>query len=113
MVNIETGEITDIITKDDAGNLQVAKAAIEGMRNIEITKKQLDDEYSKYRQELQGAMEKYGIEKIDTDSIGVTYIGAHEQTRVDSKSLKALYPEIFDACTKTSNVKACVKVRIK
>jgi hypothetical protein len=58
-------------------------------------------------------MESYDIKKFDNDLIKITYVEASSRTSVDSAKLKAQQPEIYAKFSKTSAVKAFVKIELK
>ena len=65
------------------------------------------------REQLQQAMEQYGIKSFDNDVIRITYIDTAARESIDSVKLKAQMPEIAARFTKRSNVKAFVKIELK
>ena len=113
IVNRDTGEVAEIITKDDEGKLIVQKNVIEAMSMIERQKKELTAQFDTYREALKQAMEEYGVTKIDSDELVATYVAEHEQIKLDSKAVKEFYPKVYEDCTKLSPVKASVRVRLK
>ena len=58
-------------------------------------------------------MEKYGVKKFETDEVTFTYVAPTTRNTIDSKALKAEQPDIAALYTKTSNVKASVKITVK
>ena len=90
-----------------------AAAVIKRISNITSQKKQLEEAEKEMKEQLQKAMEQYGIKSFDNDVIKVTYVDASTRNSVDSAKLKKNYPDIAAECSKTSNVKAYVKVEVK
>lgn len=68
---------------------------------------------TKLRESLLNAMKVQGIKSWETDSIKVTYIEEQERMSVDSKKLKAEYPQIYTQCQKISKVKPTIRVTVK
>ena len=113
MINTQTGEVFDIIVKNDEGNLVVAKQACDMIESFERQMKEISKQYGEYKAALKEAMEEYGVEKIDTDAFVVNYVDAHDRITVDSKRLQTEAPDIYNKYSKVSSVKASVRVRLR
>lgn len=105
-------EEMEIIEKTENG-LAIKQNAIDAILIIEKKKKQLDTKYKEYKKELLAAMEEYGITKIDSDDMRVSYVSEAERESIDSEKLRKFFPEAASACTKTSPVKASVRIHVK
>lgn len=106
--------MNEIVKVDkETGELYVAKEVIDVIRNLELDKKRIDKEYKEYKNALKSAMEEYGIEKIDSDELLVTYIDGHERISVDTKRLEEQYPKVYMDCLKASDVKPSVRVTVR
>lgn len=104
----------EIIQVDrETGEIYVARETMAVIKKLETDKKRIDEEYKEYKTALLRAMQEYGIEKIDSDDMLVTYVGEHERTSVDSKKLEKEYPSVYMDCLKTSIVKPSVRVTIR
>lgn len=90
-----------------------AMVIIKNISNLVLQKKTIEEQEKQMKEKLQEAMEKYGIKKFDNDIIKVTYMEASTRNSVDSAKLKKNHPEIAAECTKTSNVKAFIKIEVK
>jgi uncharacterized protein YfeS len=114
IINSNTGEVHEaIIVKNDAGALEVPKAIIETIKANEETIKKAKAQNDTFKAQLKSAMEEYGVEKITSDVLTVSYVAEHESIRLDSKKVQKEYPRIFDECSKVSPVKASVRVTLK
>lgn len=107
-----TGEILEIVEKTPDG-LIVSPDAIAFITQAEQRMKEIKTQYDEYKAALLEAMERYGIDKIDTDNFTASYVAPHMATRVDSKRLASEYPEVYDDVTKASYVKGSVRVRLR
>ena len=58
-------------------------------------------------------MSKNKVKKWETDNITVTYIEPFERVSIDSKTLKADNPEIYQKYAKTSTIKESIKIKLK
>lgn len=86
---------------------------IKKIADICTAKKKLEDDEKKMKEELQLAMEKYQIKSFDNDVIKVTYVAPTTRTSIDSAKLKKEYPDVAEVCTKSSEVKASVRIEVK
>lgn len=106
--------MNEIIAVDKkTGEIYVTKETMEIIRNYEVRKKELDEEYKQYKKALLDAMEEYGVEKVDSEDLLVTYVGETERVSVDSKKLEKEFPEVYAQCLKVSTVKPSVRVKIR
>lgn len=90
-----------------------AAAIIKGIADVVTAKKDLEEKEKNMKEQLQKAMEQHGIKAFDNDVIKVTYMAESVRSSVDSAKLKKKYPDIATEYTKTSNVKAFVKIEVK
>lgn len=104
---------SNIFVKDEEGQMVVAHSALERIAEIETEKKRLDKEYKKYRKVLQEGMEEYGIKKVDTDDVLITYIEPTEKLAINQKKLWAEYKDIAFKCQEFSPVKASIKITVR
>ena len=65
------------------------------------------------RQELQEAMDKYGVKKFENDILKITYVEPTTRTSIDSARLKQELPAIAEKYTKVSQVKGSVRIDVK
>lgn len=87
--------------------------AIKKIAGLELAKKDIENSEAALREQLLQAMEKYGVKKFETDEVIFTYVAPTTRNTIDSKALKAEQPDIAAMYTKTSNVKASVKITVK
>lgn len=88
-------------------------ALINAITNIETQKKALEEQSKTMREKLLQAMEQYGVKKFENDVLSVTYVAPTTKRTIDSTKLKKDMPEIAEKYTKTSNVKASIKITVK
>lgn len=112
IVNRETGEILDIVVREE-DRLMINPEAVDFIYKAEKQMKEIKKNYEEYKSALLQAMEEFGIDKIDTDNFTVNYVPAHMSNRVDSKKLQSEHPEIYDECSTASMVKPSVRVRLR
>lgn len=90
-----------------------AMAVMRKIAELDIQKKQLEAQDKAVRQELQEAMDKYGIKKFENDILKVTYVEPTTRTTIDSARLKKELPAIAEKYSKTAVVKGSVRIEVK
>jgi len=90
-----------------------AMLAMQTIADIDRQRKELDVRDKVLRQELQEAMDKYGIKKFENDILKVTYVEPTTRTTIDSARLKKELPAIAEKYTKTTVVKGSVRIEVK
>lgn len=58
-------------------------------------------------------MESNGTKKYENDFIAITYVESTTRVTVDSKKLKELHEDIYNECSKVSNVKSSIRIKVK
>lgn len=90
-----------------------ALAVIKAIADIATKKKELEEQDKKMREQLESAMEKYGVKSFENDLVKITYVAPSTKTSVDSAKLKKNHPEIYAECSKTTDVKGSVRITVK
>lgn len=109
----------ELITKDSLfiknadGEMVLAPNAIERVHDIEVQKKALEKEYKKYKAALLDGMEAYGLKKVDTDDLLITYVEPTERISLDQERLWAEHKDIAFECQKFTPVKASVRITVR
>lgn len=96
------------------------QAQLSALAELQGTIKQYKDRIKKIEAESQrftdtliAQMKEHGILKLEVPGvIAVTYIAPTTKVIVDADKLKTDYPEIYDQCQKTSNVKESVRIKV-
>lgn len=110
-----SSECEDAIAEENQVVVFESKAAsvIQAIKDIAVKKDELEKQDKEMRKQLETAMEQYGVKSFENEFIKVTYVAPTTRTSVDSKKLKELHPDIFEKCSKTSDVKASIKITVK
>ena len=120
----ETCEVSCTDNPDDCGLAVFEGTEIEIFQNkakqltqrigeLVLRKAEIEAEEKTMREQLQSGMEKHGVKQFENNVVRITYIDESTRSSVDSKMLKDKYPDIASECSKTSNVKAYVKIEVK
>lgn len=100
--------MTDLIKIEDG---KLAQQTVDYIVAVETQMKALKEQYDTFRDELQKAMEVYGIVKFESDNVKITYVAETTRETFDSKQFKADMPDLYNEYVKLSKVKACVKIK--
>ena len=90
-----------------------AMAAMQKIAELDLQKKQLEAQDKAVRQELQEAMDKYGVKKFENDILKITYVEPTTRTSIDSARLKKELPAVAEKYSKISQVKGSVRIEVK
>lgn len=118
---VAEGKVKDPKTCDNAvlegGEMVAFKenalTIIQTIADIEIKKKELDEVNKKMREQLEAAMAQYNIKSFENELVKITYTEPTTRTSVDSAKLKKNYPDIYNECSKISDVKGSVRITVK
>lgn len=86
--------------------------ALRIIEEVELQKKELDEKQKEMREVAKEAMERSGITKFQNDVLTITYIKPTTRNSIDSKALKADFPDIAKRYTKTSDVAASIRIKL-
>ena len=87
--------------------------AIRVITDITLKKKALEDEEKTMKEKLLAAMETYGVKKFENEHFSITYVAPTTRSTIDSAKLKKDLPDVAEKYSKTSNVKASVRIGVK
>lgn len=90
-----------------------AMSVMQGIADLDRQKKVLEAQDKVLRQELQEAMDKYGVKKFENDILKITYVEPTTRSTIDSAKLKKDLPAIAEKYTKVSPVKGSVRIEVK
>lgn len=93
LVKIENGEIT------------VAEEIVNKIIEFNKAKKEMEYQEKLLKDGLFGAMNELGIKKFIINGLSATIKDESTRTTIDSKRLKEECPEIYEAYSKTTEVK--------
>ena len=92
----------------------LAPALADQIKDLEVKVKELTELEKHIKAELKDIMAENDVKKISCENgLVITYIPETTQERIDSKTLKAELPDIYNAYCKISPKSAYVKVEVK
>lgn len=74
--------------------------------------KEIKEAEDKLKKAILEEMETKGVIKLETDELTITYIAPTNRETLDSKTLKAELPDIYDSYVKISPVKSSIRVKV-
>ena len=92
--------------------ITIANEVIQEVIRIERELKELKDKQTELREGLLKQMQDHNIKSFKTDGLSLTRKLATTKTSLDSKMLQDKYPEIYEECLKTSEVKESLLIKI-
>lgn len=116
-------EVIRLIEADKAGQqyvpsvastteITIANDVVQEVIRIERELKELKDKQTELREGLLKQMQEHNIKSFKTDGLSLTRKLATTKTSLDSKMLQEKYPEIYNECLKTSEVKESLLIKI-
>ena len=100
----------DLFMMDSTGAMVIRPEAVPVIRQIQVDYKNYEKQYKKFKKMLLEGMEEYGIKKVDTEDVLVTYIEPGTQIKTDTKRLWDEYKDIAFICQKEVPVSSSVKI---
>lgn len=100
------------IFKTENGTVIMLQDFSEEVARVKNQLKALKDLDQKYNDMIREAMEQYGVVKIETENLNVTYVQPTEKESFDSKAFKEDFPELYDEYVKMTPVKASLRVKV-
>ena len=100
-----------LVMKD--GNWLLSPYVGEQIAAFEETIKKAKEQEDLLKSAILQAMEENGILKVETDAVAINYIAPTTKETLDSKALRKDFPEVYDAYSKISPVRAYVKIKVK
>lgn len=96
------------ITKDG-----LSKAVRKQMVTLINRMKKDEETYNAMREKLLNQMELFDIKKIENEEMTIEYIAGTETVKLDTKKVRDEFPQVYVECTKKSNVKSQIRIKIK
>lgn len=83
------------------------------IKDLQDKRTKLEESNNQIKEQIKQQMEVNNIKKYDNDYMSITYVAATQRVTVDSKKLKEKYNEIYNECSKVSDVKASIRIKVK
>lgn len=82
------------------------------LKELDNTKKGLQETEALLRKEIMEAMEQQGIKSYKDDFISITYVAERVDKVIDTEALKRKYPDIYASNLKDKHVSKCLKIKV-
>lgn len=103
--------------EEEETDLQVMNSAvpeaIEIITSITVQMEEMKKQQELMKTKLLEAMERFGVKKFENEKVSFTYVAPTTRSTIDSAKLKKDHPELAEQYTKTSAVKASVRISVK
>ena len=104
-------ELLTLYANNELGKIEEQiSVAIADLQNKQ---KELQNKNEEIKEQIKISMEENEVKKYENDYISITYVAPTTKTTVDSKLLKEKYEDIYKECSKTSNVKSSIRIKVK
>ena len=106
-------ELMLALTESEKDIARIEKEMSFAILKLEAEKSNAIEKNKEIREKLKLAMEERGITGYDNEYLSITYVAPFTKTTVDSKVLKEKHPDIYEECSKTSEVKSSIRIKVK
>lgn len=103
----------ELITMTEQGVALLSMDVATQIAEFERKVKDIKDAEEKLKEAIKAEMVEKNIIKLETSDLLVTYVAPTTRESLDSKTLKAELPDIYDSYVKISNVKDSIRVKVK
>lgn len=103
----------ELITMTEQGVALLSMDVATQIAEFERKVKDIKDAEEKLKEAIKAEMVEKNIIKLETNDLLVTYVAPTTRESLDSKTLKAELPDIYDSYVKISNVKDSIRVKVK
>lgn len=94
-----------------------AMGIMKDIAGVEATRKNIDNQSKKLKEQLLELCEEYGIEKIDNEFVSIAKVAPSESKTIDLKTLEKsenkLYEDLLHDYPKITKRKGYVKITVK
>lgn len=81
--------------------------------DLQNKQQELQTKNEEIKEQIKQSMEKNEVKKYENDFISITYVAPTTRTTIDSKLLKEKYENIYNECSKISDVKSSIRIKVK
>lgn len=96
---------------------QSQMAAFKALAEFKMAREKLDEQEKKLKEQLEKAMQDYGIKSFKNDFVTLSYVEASSSETIDLKAFEknepTLYSELLRDYKKVTNKKAYVRILVK
>lgn len=104
--------MNNIIERKDS-DVMISEEVCERIISLEKQAKEIKKQQDSMKTEILGAMQKYGVLKLDNEFLKIALVPEHDAERFDSKTFKDENPDVYDMYVKISKVKPSIRITVK
>lgn len=101
------------IIERTGSDVTLSEEVCDRIISLEKQAKEIKKQQDSMKNDILEAMKKYGVVKINTESLKITFIPEHDAERFDSKAFKEENPDVYDLYAKISKVKPSIRITVK
>lgn len=106
-------QLPQVINKDENGAYRLDDGLEEYLVALDYKEKIVKEQKEEIRQMLIDKMEEYGLTKIETDMVRISYIAENERETFDKKAFQTDNPDLYDEYVRFTTVKPSVQIKCK
>ena len=106
-------ELLNIYANNELELGKIEEQISVAIADLQNKQKELQTKNEEIKEQIKTSMEENDVKKFENDYISITYVAPTTKTTVDSKLLKEKYEDIYKECSKVSDVKSSVRIKIK
>lgn len=106
-------DLLKIYTNNEIEIAKIEKEISNAIANLQIKQKELQNKNEEIKEQIKLSMENNDVKKYENDIISITYVAPTTRVTVDSKMLKEKYENIYNECSKISDVKSSIRIKVK
>ena len=100
--------------KENQFNLaNIEEKISKAISTLQQQQKELSAKNEEIKVKIKNVMEEKGITGYDNEYLSITYVAPFTKKTVDSKELKSKYPDIYEECSKISEVSSSIRIKVK
>lgn len=103
----------ELITMTEQGVALLSMDVATKIADFESKVKEIKDAEDKLKEAIKAEMVSKNVIKLETSDLVITYVAPTTRESLDTKTLKAELPDIYDTYAKVSDVKDSVRVKVK
>ena len=106
-------ELLNIYANNELELGKIEEQISVAIADLQNKQKELQTKNEEIKEQIKTSMEENDVKKFENDYISITYVAPTTRTTVDSKLLKEKYEDIYKECSKVSDVKSSIRIKIK
>lgn len=98
---------------NDNNQLVIPQEIIQEVVKIIEKTEMLENKLAEIKNAIKYAMEEHQVKSFENELLKILYVEPTEKVIVDTEKLKTEYEEVYIQCSKKSQVKSSIRLKIK